>query len=398
MCANSTIRGAFVAAMSHAPTGAKTCPTPANKSLDNGCPAQRGYGSEPLCCGDACGVPSCASALWPGQTRALFGTEHGAGSCGAVTRSAAGDPRGVLCCRVPDAFPAPRHVTEAPRASPGLLAWDGDALHGMYLFEAQPADFTRWNGGLDAGPLVLHATDSANVTAAVVLGPSTAFKTAILSRVNNRVVGGVQGMITALPPLYEVRFALVGRGNGVTSAMLAYGSKLRRAHGTRAAAAKLRLAADPLSRQLHYVTDGGSLLNYCDYWPQCSKTSPPSCVPQGETLRAAAAYHRAIGLNVSVYHVDPYWWSREPLGGCSEGPYAINMSASPWHFPDGLLPLGIDMMLFVQAFQPTNIYATANGGDYAWAGQSVAGRDSARFWRDRFREFTSAPSTCSASH
>ena len=53
-----------------------------------------------------------------------------------------------------------------------------------------------------------------------------------------------------------------------------------------------------MSRQLHYVSDGGSLLNYCDYWPQCAQTKPATCVPMATTLKAAAAYHKHIGLNV----------------------------------------------------------------------------------------------------
>ena len=205
-------------------------------------------------------------------------------------------------------------------------------------------------------------------------------------------------MVTELPPRYTLRFALVGAGDGVTSAMYAYGSLLRRAHGT--ARTKLPLAKDPLSRQLHYVTDGGSLLNYCDYYPQCESWhnrsqwpgGPIGCTPQSETLRAASAYHKSLKLNVSVYHVDPYWFSHHPLGGCLDGAMASNLTASPWHFPDGLKALGIQMMLFLQGFQAKNIYA----GRYEWAGQSVGAKDAARFFADRFAELTSGRSECSA--
>jgi hypothetical protein len=106
----------------------------------------------------------------------------------------------------------------------------------------------------------------------------------------------------------------VGRADGVTSGMMAYGAMLRKAHGTQNT--KLSLADDPLSRQLHYVNDGGSLLNYCDYWPQCMNTStkqfpdgPVGCTPMSFTLEKASAYHKSLGLNVSVYHVDPFWSS-----------------------------------------------------------------------------------------
>ena len=46
---------------------------------------------------------------------------------------------------------------------------------------------------------------------------------------------------------------------------MAYGASIQKAHQT--AVGKLSLADDVLNRQLHYLTDAGSLLNYCDYWP-----------------------------------------------------------------------------------------------------------------------------------
>jgi hypothetical protein len=72
------------------------------------------------------------------------------------------------------------------------------------------------------------------------------------------------------------------------------------------------------------------------------------------------------------------------------------MTASPWHFPDGLASLGVNMMLFVQGFNTDNVYSHHGGGDYSWAGQSVSGQDSARFFADRFAELTSGGSVCSA--
>ena len=110
------------------------------------------------------------------------------------------------------------------------------------------------------------------------------------------------------------------------------------------------------------------------------------------TLGKLAEYHRTLGLNVSLYHVDPFWYSHEPLDACTRGPYAKNLTASPWAFPDGLRALGLPMMLFVQGFDPDNIYKAS----YTWAGQSVAGVDAARFFADRFAELTSGRSQCSA--
>ena len=162
---------------------------------------------------------------------------------------------------------------------------------------------------------VLYSSPASLATdaAALVLGPADEFKTAILSRVGDRLVGGAQGMVTELPPNYTLRFALVGRADGVTSAMYAYGALLRKTHGT--AQTKLPLAADPLSRQLHYVTDGGSLLNYCDYWPQvrhCRFVVCPTaihstadafhCGAAVRQLNEAAVPGRAGWLHADVFH------------------------------------------------------------------------------------------------
>jgi len=171
------------------------------------------------------------------------------------------------------------------------MYWNGNSLRGMYRNLPQPANLEQWTGGLEGGPIVLYSTATgAEKTISMVLGPSSEFKVGVMSRVGNRLVAGAQGMVEELPPHYTVRFALVGRADGgtspgnihvitilqftpvvwsllryrfpgvVTSGMMAYGGLLRKLHGT--AGSKLSLADDPLSRQLHYVSDGGSLLNY----------------------------------------------------------------------------------------------------------------------------------------
>ena len=118
------------------------------------------------------------------------------------------------------------------------------------------------------------------------------------------------------------------------------------------------------------------------------------------TLAKASKYHKSLGLNVSVYHVDPFWSSHTlhptktqgMVASCDEGAMAKNMTASPWLFPQGLKALGIGMMLFLQGFSGDNVYR----GTYKWAGQSVAGVDSARFFGDRFNDLTSGASEMSA--
>eukprot|EP00912_Choanoflagellata_sp_UC4_P000323 UC4_evm4s197 len=394
------VSGSFVAAMSHAPQSVVSCPSKVNYSNDNGCSAVKKYGSEPICCGSDCGIPSCSNALWSGKTRALFGSLRGAGSCGSlnVLRDPQYRLRGILCCRIsnttsfsiPQLTPSHQGPQVVEQEGYGVLSWQSDALRSMVVNLPQPGALENWSGGLTNGPLVLYSTSSTtNETSALVLGPSNSFNTAILTNDKRRLKGGIQGMVTHIPKGFQVRFILCGRyKDGVTSAMFTWGSILQKIHGT--VETKLRLSSDPLSRQLHYVTDGGSLLNYCDYWPKCVNTN--SCIPMAETLISVSSYHKKIGLNVSVYHVDPFWFSHEPMGGCEEGPFAINMSYSPWHFPQGLRALGINMMLFVQAFKPNNVY----NATYEFSGQSVAAQDSARFFQDRFAEFTSGKSTCSA--
>lgn len=281
---------------------------------------------------------------------------------------------------------------------PSLISWEGNSLRGMSRVFTEPSSWSQWSGGLEGGPIVLHRQiGSANTSVAAMFGPSSQFKTAILSHIGARLLAGVQGMITALPPSYDLRFALVGSADGVTAVAFKYGAVIRQAHGT--INSKLSLSEDVLSRKLHYVNDGGSLLNYCDYWPQCVNPSkkqfpdgPSGCTPMAFTLKKVSQYHRHLGLNVGLYHVDPFWYSQEPFGGCSEGPYAKIFTASPYSFPEGLRSLGIQMMLFLQGFDPHSVYATR----YRFAGQSVAASDAARFFHDRFTEIITSPSQCSA--
>ena len=87
----------FLAAMQHADPAWSALPPspcpPAPQEGDNGCrPA--GWGSEPICCGGACTVPSCGNDLWMDQTRIHIGESEG---CGAVSANYAS---GILCCKL----------------------------------------------------------------------------------------------------------------------------------------------------------------------------------------------------------------------------------------------------------------------------------------------------------
>ena len=281
----------------------------------------------------------------------------------------------------------------------GFVSWNGDALLGMHQLErpAGPgsgADFGRWTGGLVSGPLLMFANGSSPSTRAdaLMLGASSAFKVGVLSRSGTRLVAGAQGMIKALPPGYELRFTLAGgAGVGVTAAAYSWGRVLRRSHGAAPTAAKLTLADDVLSRALHYETDGGAAENYCDYWPMCTNASSPQwpCEPMGRTLARLDAYHRSLALNVSLYHLDPFWWSNEPFGGCAGGSSAVNLSASPFHFPAGLAAVGLPTMLIVKFFAAANVY-NAPPFDVRFRGLSVGADDAPRFWRARLDELVGA--------
>jgi len=91
-------------------------------------------------------------------------------------------------------------IGDAEYSLPGLLTWDGDALHGMYVNLIQPANLEQWSGGLAGGPMVFYATSAkTNATTSAVLGPSSRFKTGIMSRVGDRLVAGISGMVTEIP-------------------------------------------------------------------------------------------------------------------------------------------------------------------------------------------------------
>ena len=79
----------FAAGMSHA---VQPCPS-APVTADNGCTTGL-YGSEPVCCGAACAVPSCPNSVWQGATRIHANEADG---CAAMPASAVD---GVLCCKI----------------------------------------------------------------------------------------------------------------------------------------------------------------------------------------------------------------------------------------------------------------------------------------------------------
>eukprot|EP01043_Picozoa_sp_COSAG02_P038845 COSAG02_NODE_3026_length_7517_cov_4.200593_4_plen_981_part_00 len=272
----------------------------------------------------------------------------------------------------------------------GFITWNGDVLgSNEHLHRPVPqstggaksADFKQYVGGLVSGPLVIYGGPDGGASSdhppAVVLSPANEFDVArLMHQVDGgagmtRIVAGVQGMITALPANFTLRFVLSGR-EGVNAAMAGWGKTMQLMHGTR----KFSLEEDTLSRQIHYVNDNGANYCYCHWWPKCE--SAGDCVPMHVTLTQLKAYHRSIGLRVGHYHLDPFWWSQEPFGGCGRGATAVNMSASAWHFAGQQIgTLGLDMQLIVKYINGTdNVYAS----EYSFDTKQVVGQDAYRFY------------------
>lgn len=90
-CADGAGPGKFVAAISHVKKK-KECAPPPEAGTRYPC-LKDGWGAEPVCCGQDCGLGNCRDSVWPKQTRISRGIAQG---CGAVTSDRNG---GVLCCK-----------------------------------------------------------------------------------------------------------------------------------------------------------------------------------------------------------------------------------------------------------------------------------------------------------
>ena len=84
----------------------------------------------------------------------------------------------------------------------------------------------------------------------------------------------------------------------------------------------LSLDQDVLNSKVSYWTDNGAYDCYCNNQQQ------PSVQPMHVSIKALRQYHRSLGLNVSLYHFDPFWHSAHSNGLC-EGPFASNWSGRP---------------------------------------------------------------------
>ena len=51
------------------------------------------------------------------------------------------------------------------------------------------------------------------------------------------------------------------------------------------------------------------------------------------TIKALQAYHRSLGLNIDMYHLDSGFWHSAHKDGHCDGVTASNWSASEFHWP-----------------------------------------------------------------
>ena len=181
--------------------------------------------------------------------------------------------------------------------------------------------------------------------------------------------------------------------------MLAWGEAAQAQHATQ----RLTLDDDLLSSRLGYVQDDGGYYCFCEYTDR-HLNNRSGHAPAGEILTGLKEYHASLGLDVGVYHIDPYWYTRCPGDPACPDQYACgdpntpansdasNMSANAWHFPGGIKQAARDvpMMLFM-SHAWNDMDRVVYTGDYRWmkatwaywdVRSSVQPTDSARFWHD----------------
>ena len=238
---------------------------------------------------------------------------------------------------------------------PSFAASPGDALGSELAFVEINGRFGADNtavghglrgftGGQVGGPLIVF--DDAFMPparpAAALVAPLTSLKEAILGLVPDpraggsnltRLVAGPQGRLTSLPAGYNYSVAIVSAADGVNSVVARFGALMRaryaswRLGGDPADAASAD--ADPGLWKLSYWTDNGG---YYDegFW---SRFGPPANASNTavDVLLRLQAYHRAAGIPVATYQLDPWFYPQDGTGCCSD------WAPDPTLFPE---PLG----------------------------------------------------------
>ena len=80
---------------------------------------------------------------------------------------------------------------------------------------------------------------------------------------------------------------------------------------------------------LHVFTDNGAYYCYCNSF----KDNPDRRYPMHEVIRNLTEYHRSLGLNITMYHLDSGFWHSAHADGHCDGVTASNWSASEFHWP-----------------------------------------------------------------
>jgi hypothetical protein len=277
---------------------------------------------------------------------------------------------------------------------------------------------------MDAGLAVLFSPSAAGIATntefapALALGLGNHFLSASLSRTTASGIGGgdggtgnggsgggggalafgINGYAESVPAGLNLSVSLAAR-RGVSASVLAWGEAARAQHGT----ARVTLDRDALSDRLGYMQDDGAYYCFCEYTDRHLNSSEwPGRAPAGEILTALQAYHASLGLSVSSYHIDPYWYAscpgdpRCPPDACGDWNHPQNscvtaFDPNPWHFSNTTIRAatgGAPMMMFMSySFNDPTRYSA----NYSWmlatwpwfdVRSSPAPQESARFWRD----------------
>ena len=188
----------------------------------------------------------------------------------------------------------------------------------------------------------------------------------------SRLVSGVQGLVTSIPPGFVVNTWIAGSVNGLTDVTMQYGNALR-------SSARLHRKAketDAMRNLVSYWSDNGSFY-YDGYWPLFYD---PIKNNAQDVFLALKAYHQQLGLVVGTYQMDPWWYggscgaSGPPSPACNSPaawPWSANWSAAPGFFPDGLHSLDLPLTLY------SNLYAQLGNGNlmtqFKWMNDSCTG-------------------------
>ena len=184
----------------------------------------------------------------------------------------------------------PSFATSGSSPSLGFVEFRGETLSSGFVASAASGFPEGYEGGLQSGPLALFSSSAADPhPAALVIGPISAAKDTVLTLHDGALSVGASGYLESFPAGFQTRVAVAAR-RGLNAAYSAFGSCALKVAGS---IPKMTLDADPLSRQLHYLTDNGAFYG-------CRNCREPMHL----TLSKLKDYHSSIGLNMSFYHQD----------------------------------------------------------------------------------------------